>query len=272
MRYIVDHDLHIHSNLSTCSRCPEQTPERIAQYAVDMGLKTICITDHFWDEKVPGASAWYAPQNFPHISLCKPLPQPQGVQFLFGCETELPANGIPALAKDHFDLFDFVIIPPNHMHMDGLVRPAGIDTPQKMARLLEDRLENLIMQDLPFEKIGIAHLTCKVMFPEGCASDVAVELDETRLLRIFEGYAKAGCGIELQAFSFLEWDTRREDCLRIYRIAKAAGCKFYLGSDAHHPDWMEAVPDRLPKVIDALGLTESDRYLLPALVHGSHHA
>lgn len=81
MRYIVDHDLHIHSNLSTCSRCPEQTPERIAQYAVDMGLKTICITDHFWDEKVPGASAWYAPQNFPISAFASLFRSPRAYNF-----------------------------------------------------------------------------------------------------------------------------------------------------------------------------------------------
>lgn len=59
MRYAYDHDFHIHSALSLCSRDPEQSPERILKYAQDNRLKTVCLTDHFWDERVPGASDWY---------------------------------------------------------------------------------------------------------------------------------------------------------------------------------------------------------------------
>ena len=150
------------------------------------------------------------------------------------------------------------------MHMDGLVRPEGIDTPEKMARLMEDRLENLIAQDLPFEKIGIAHLNCNLMFKEGSSIDVAAAMDESRLLRIFEDYAKAGAGIELNGYDFGTLDARPEDTLRTFRIAKAAGCKFYCSSDAHHPEALKRVPEVLPRVIDLLGLTEADRYSIPA--------
>ncbi len=51
MKYIVDNDLHIHSKISSCSNAPEQINERILQYAEENGLKTICLTGHFWDEK-----------------------------------------------------------------------------------------------------------------------------------------------------------------------------------------------------------------------------
>ena len=37
------------------------------RYAEEMGLKTICLTDHFWDETVEGASEWYKDQNYGHI-------------------------------------------------------------------------------------------------------------------------------------------------------------------------------------------------------------
>lgn len=50
MKFKVDHDLHIHSHLSSCSRDPEQTPERILQYAKENGFKTVCLTDHYWDK------------------------------------------------------------------------------------------------------------------------------------------------------------------------------------------------------------------------------
>ena len=54
MRYVYDHDYHIHSYLSTCSKDENQNSERILKYALDNGLKSICITDHFWDKDVNG--------------------------------------------------------------------------------------------------------------------------------------------------------------------------------------------------------------------------
>ena len=59
MKYIIDNDLHIHSQLSSCSRDPEQNPEALLAYAVKNGFTTICIADHYWDERIPGASNWY---------------------------------------------------------------------------------------------------------------------------------------------------------------------------------------------------------------------
>ena len=113
MRYVFDHDLHIHSKISSCSSDPEQTNERILKYAEDNNLTTICLTDHFWDDTLEGASKWYAKQNFEHISQAKPLPQTDKVKFLFGCETELNKFLTLGISKEKLDLFDFIII-PNH--------------------------------------------------------------------------------------------------------------------------------------------------------------
>ena len=256
-------DLHCHSNLSACCHDDAMTPEKILEHAEKYNYSAVCLTDHLWDPAVPGASEWYAPQNIEHVRRAAPLPQGK-VPFYFGCETELPANGIPALAKEHFDLFDFVVIPPNHMHMGSLTRPYVVDTPAKMARLMEDRLENLLERDLPFEKIGIAHLTCGLMFTEGSVADVIACMDEARLLRIFRGYAQAGTGIELNCGCFHELETRPEETLLMYRIAKEAGCLFYACSDAHAVTSMDNVPALLPKLVELLGLTAEDQYRIRA--------
>lgn len=118
-------DLHCHSSLSACCADKRMTPERILRHAEEAGYETICLTDHLWDSAVPGASGWYAPQNIEHVRAALPLPQAPSCHFYFGCETELPVNGVPALSREHFDLFDFVVIPVNHMHMAGLVRAGG---------------------------------------------------------------------------------------------------------------------------------------------------
>ena len=253
-------DLHCHSSLSACCADKRMTPERILRHAEEAGYETICLTDHLWDSAVPGASGWYAPQNIEHVRAALPLPQAPSCHFYFGCETELPVNGVPALAREHFDLFDFVVIPVNHMHMAGLVRAEGIDTPEKMAVNIENRLENLLEQNLPFRKIGLAHLTIGLMFREGRIADVMHAMSEARLLRILKGYAAAGTGIELNATAFSEMTDRPDDILKIYRIAKEAGCRFYCSSDAHSVEALDGVPKNLSAVIQALGLTEADAY------------
>ena len=49
MRFPVDHDYHIHSKLSSCSKDPEQSTAHILEYAKEHGYRQICLTDHFWD-------------------------------------------------------------------------------------------------------------------------------------------------------------------------------------------------------------------------------
>ena len=256
-------DLHCHSYLSACCHDKKLTADVMLEFADKHDYGALCITDHLWDSAVPNPSNWYRPQDIEHVKSSLPLPKGK-TPFYFGCETELPANCIPALKKENFDLFDFVVIPPNHMHMNGLVRPDGIDSPEKMARLMEDRLETLIEQDLPFNKIGIAHLTCGLMYVEGKAADVVAKMDEARLLRIFKAYAQAGAGIELNIGCIMtEYDEHPEEMLLLYRIAKEAGCLFYASSDAHEIKSLNLVPTHLPFLIEKLGLTEKDQYKIP---------
>ena len=132
----LDHDLHIHTRLSSCSRHPEQTTENILKYALKLGLGTICVTDHYWDETLPGASGWYEPQNTAHIRQSLPLPQAQGVRFLFGCETELSRDLRVGVSRERFDEFDFVIIPTTHLHMTDFT-VTGTETAEERAAVVK---------------------------------------------------------------------------------------------------------------------------------------
>ena len=166
MRFTFDHDLHIHSNISHCSNHPDQTPDKILKYAVNNNLKTICLTNHFWDENVSGASPVYMKQNFEIISQAKPLPQSDKVRFLFGCEAEFKSYGnkyVLALTPERFDDFDFIIIPTTHYH---LYLSLDENKPDIKTNLWMDKLNTLLDMDLPFNKIGIAHLACRLMAPD----------------------------------------------------------------------------------------------------------
>ena len=160
MKFKVDHDLHIHSQISSCSQDPEQTPARLLRYAQENGLNTICLTDHFWDETVDSASDWYAPQDFTHISAAKPLPQAEGIRFLFGCETELNRFLTVGVSRERMDALDFIIIPTTHFHMRGYtLSEAELMTAETRAEAWVRRLDAVLNMDLPFHKeIGRAHV------------------------------------------------------------------------------------------------------------------
>ena len=96
MRYVIDHDFHIHSNVSISANHPEQNKENILKYAEENGLRKIVITDHFWDSEIPmnipplkdGSTSitipYYEKQDYNHIKKILPLPQGKNTEF-YGC-------------------------------------------------------------------------------------------------------------------------------------------------------------------------------------------
>ena len=264
MKYIIDNDLHIHSKISLCSSDPKQTNERILECALANGLKTICLTDHFWDETVEGASDWYEVQNYKHISDAKPLPQSENVKFLFGCETELTKDLTLGVSKENIGRFDFVVIPTTHFHMDGYTMTEE-DTAnvENRAKAWVKRFEAVLGMDLPFRNIGIAHLTCGLVAPsrEECLQVFNLITDD-EMRRLFEKAAKLGVGIELNSSDMNFTDDEADTILRPYRIAKECGCKFYLGSDAHHPDELDKAKAIFERAVDMLNLKEKDKFVI----------
>ncbi len=266
-RFVFDHDLHLHSELSACSRDPEQNPTRILQYAKDNALSTLCLTDHYWDSNVPGVSSWYAPQNFEHVAASRPLPQEDGIRFLFGCETDLDKNltlGIPA---SRYDDFDFIVIPTTHLHMtDFTISAENARSLNARARLWVERLEAVLNMDLPFHKIGIAHLACELVSDKKSKNpraDYLATLDSipsSDMTRLFKKAAALGVGIEINSYDVDFSDAEADTVLRMFRIAKEQGCKFYTASDAHHPERFLQCKALFARAIDLLELKESDTF------------
>lgn len=263
MRYIIDHDYHIHSMLSSCSNDPKQTTEAILQYAMDNHFTKICLTDHYWDSAVEGASNWYAPQNYDHLAQALPLPQSENCKFVFGCETDMDRFLKIGVPKERYDDFDFMIIPTTHLHMDGFTFfPEEGETVAQRAALYLKRLDALLDMDLPFHKVGLAHMTCSLLMHKDQQYLQVLDTiaDEEYAVR-FKRMAELGCGIELNmALSELQDESILASLLRPYRIAKSQGCKFYLGSDAHHPEALANAMERFEKIVDLLELTEDDKF------------
>lgn len=265
MRYIWDNDLHIHSKLSLCSNDEEQTPERILQYAKDNHLSTICLTDHCWDDRffVKAEGEFYSKQNCAHIQKAKPLPQAEGIRFLFGCEAEMDKEMHISIDSSRYEELDFIVVPINHFHFVNLTIPEDMLTVPQRAEFWLTKFHALLDQELPFHKVGLAHLTCGLMAPtrQECLG-VIKSWNSDDLKRVFEKAAKKGVGIELNSDDMSFSESEAEVVLRPYRIAKQVGCKFYMGSDAHHPDALWRAKEVFERAIDLLQLTEDDKFML----------
>ena len=136
------------------------------------------------------------------------------------------------------------------------------------ARLWVERMDALLGMELPFRKVGVAHLACALL-AKGVESgfdtinqarDAVLDLiPDSEYERVFKKAAELGVGIELNYY-----DIRKatESTWRPFRIAKAQGCKFYLGSDAHHPKDLDPAIEGFKKAVDVLGLNEDDKFII----------
>ena len=263
MKYKIDHDLHIHTGLSICSGNPEQNPQRILEYARQNGMNTVCVTDHYWDKEVSGATGFYDEQDFSHIAASKPLPQGDGIRFLFGCETDMNHDLTIGVPPERYDDFDFIIVPINHFHFHPHTLPAeAVGNAEQIAKCWVNKFKGVLDSGLPLHKTGLAHLTCGLTAPDSAETlrRVFEIIPDSTYRMLFAEAAKKGVGIELNA------DDARlragESLLRPYKIAKEQGCKFYLGSDAHSPKGLEDAIGLFEKIIDLLDLKESDKFIL----------
>ncbi len=266
MKFKIDHDYHIHSKLSLCSNDEQQTAENILHYAEKNCYNEICITDHFWDENVVPVCPcdFYQKQHFNHISQILPLPQSDTVKFYFGCEVDMDKNMTVGISDKMMDIFDFVIIPTTHLHFTGFTIGDTELSNERRAYHYIERIYAILNMDLPFEKIGFAHATCPLLAPGDWENHLKVLdlISDKEYKEAFEGLAKKGAGFELNftPSKYTESDLVR--VLRPYNLAKEVGCKFYLGSDAHHPSGLETAVSRAETIIELLKLEEKDKFSL----------
>lgn len=83
--------------------------------------------------------------------------------------------------------------------------------------------------------------------------------------RLFSKASKLGVGIELNYDDMLFRDDDVDTTLRMFRIAKSCGCKFYCGSDAHTPLRFDKVKGVYDNVIELLDLKKSDKFYIKGI-------
>ncbi len=249
MRFIPDHDLHIHTQLSPCSRDPRQTPEAILAYGVTAGMRLLNLADHCWpytqDAVLP------APEF---------LPQSKHCFLLHGAEIDMDMNDNLSATVEAIESLDFAVIAVNHLHLKNYCVPQDFpeDAETHKKRFLE-RVHTLLSLDLPYHKTGIAHFSDGLV----CTADHIRCLNlitDTELIDIFTKIRDRGMGVELNLVPGRYHGCDLDAVLRPFRVAKALGCKFYMGGDAHHPEaFATTLSQKMNPLIDLLGLEESDK-------------
>ncbi len=144
--------------------------------------------------------------------------------------------------------------------MNGLT-VNGDENAEERAKLWAERFDAVLNMDLPFAKIGIAHLSCPLIY-SGHYLDVLKAIPDSEYGRLFKKAAEIGVGIELNFNSLKMSNGEFEENLRMYRAAKAEGCKFYFGSDSHHPSGFENMKKNFEKIAEALELEETDKFMI----------
>jgi histidinol phosphatase-like PHP family hydrolase len=134
---------------------------------------------------------------------------------------------------------------------------------ERRAYLWAKRLDALLDMDIPFEKTGIAHITDGLTAPRQWDDHLKVfsMIEQNTLDKLFEKAAERKVGIELN-LNFDSYSVEEREIIgRVYFTAKRKGCKFYFGSDAHHPAKFQTAPSNFRKIADWLELEESDKFI-----------
>ena len=259
-----DHDLHVHTYLSACCHEKErQTPSAILSLAEDMGVNTIGFTDHVWVNPELPPSDWYRPQDESQISKLRAdlAAVSTRIRFLVGCEADMIAPGEYGITPQFAEELDFVLLACSHFHMRGFVAQPEGKTPRHLA-------EHMLKFFRSGVSSGLATSIAHPFFPCGHLDtyDEAIgSISDQELMDVFGVAAEHGVALEITT-SFLPSQPDRafslETPVRFLSIAKQAGCRFTLGTDAHSPESQKRLPE-LVALTKPIGLTEEDILPMP---------
>ena len=266
----ITHDLHMHSYLSFCGK-DEATVENYMAQAPELGLTTIGITDHVWDDACPGMPWWYRQdvrQNVEHvlqlrrdIEACRG----RGVRILHGCEAEYDyAARSTALSMAAAEQFDFIIA--SSSHTGNTMPKAFYDPPRRHAEFMLQAYEDMLKSDVSRYFTAMAHPFHAVLCPYGHELPIeAITDDEYK--RVFDLTAEKGVAVEINIKCLVGHqeqfasELERQPHLRMFRIARDCGCRFTFGTDCHHPEKQRMIRFA-PQIAALLELKEDDLHPL----------
>ena len=233
---IINHDFHIHTNLSLCAK-PEATLDMYIQRCKELGIKKMAITNHMWDHSVQDWHVFYDVQTPEYIySLKEQIKQADksGVNILFGCESEYSfEHRRPAITPAVAEQMDVLLVPNSHTH---ITMPKTFYEPyRKHAEYMIDAFMDIVNSDVANYITAIPHPFMAVCCPYSNRL-LLDEITDDEFKHCFSAAAEKGIALEINP-NFIRKKTLSkvydDPIFRMYRIGKECGCKFTVGTDAH---------------------------------------
>lgn len=235
MKMLVETDTHIHTTVSDCCEDLQMTAENIAVSAWKRGLKMIAITDHIWANTAVPCNEFY--KVHPEDKLVKHAESIRKGEYpipvLAGCEADMRAPGEFGITKESREKFDLVLLSSDHFHMTKFVEQAESDTPAAWAKQMMRFFRSAANS-------GLADILVHPMFLIGHVEhyDKAIgTIPDSELLEMFAEAAEKRVAMEINTAvvaSAKRGEFSEETMIRLFSLAKLAGCKFTFGSDAHN--------------------------------------
>ena len=211
------------------------------------GVAVAGIANHLWDKAVPGASAWYAPQDVDHVLQLKDEyaslsdEERKGIRLYFGCETEYVGQGRVSLKAENAKLFDYVLVSAHHFHMKNFVRPLELEETEGICRLMKARFLECCNIEFAF---GIVHPFMVLGYP-GRIDEILKGFSDADFRTVYSYAAEKNKSVEINICALyqdvrLDSEGFPEEYLRMFTSARECGCRFHLGSDAHDAERLAA--------------------------------
>jgi len=256
----VKHDYHLHTKLSPCSGDPEATIQNYARFFADKGFSSICIMDHYWTrpenirENNPDVIGPY-PETLKQILENKKMVESTSlpITVLVGAEIETYSPDCIGGSQELKEMLDLVALPTDHFHLKDFVQQPDDTSYAGWGR-------HLLKFFLAGAKSRLGNILVHPFIPMGASQNFAREILDTIMdNELFDAFATAnesGNAIEING-SCMANPIYYEAMVRVFSIAKKAGCKFTFGSDAHTMNELKHY-DSIEKICAECGITAAD--------------
>ena len=259
----VDIDTHLHTPLSKCCFDPAETIENVAAMLAGRGYRLIAVTDHVWGHPTVAPNPWYArhPEQgtLDQADYIHEHQKDFPLTVLASCEADMKAPGIFGITPAMREKLDLITLSSDHFQLRDFVEQPSEVTPENLARLMMKFFRSAVRE-------SGAHILAHPLYTNSYDEYFDRTIDcigDAELLDALGEAAERGIALELNAGLFYagavkgrySWDSM----VRIFTLAKRAGCKFTCGTDAHKMTDFDRAP-LCGKMADDAGITEQDLY------------
>lgn len=261
-------DLHLHTNLSFCAPRETQITDYLALCESEE-LTAIGISNHIYMPYVLEKHGFPEKRGYEYALRAaeeiRALNKTSKVKIYLGAEIETYRGFEPSLIPSEAGAFDYVLLAASHiMNTNGIYAPDDVSSPDKIRDIMLERYFYACSLDYP-----VPTAICHPLYPivSGCEEEIVNGISDSTLADCFSLAAKKNIGIEIHACLYRSGTTLNEEglsptYLRVLAAAKACGCKFHFGCDAHRTGTFEGKHRLLRRAAELTGITPQDMWTL----------